>query len=63
MKVVMTVELVMDNNYYPMSDEEKMMYENEIFVGDGSLLMRSNEIGDVVGVVKSVTNIKFYDNI
>ena len=36
--------------------------ENEILVGDGNLILHSNEIGDVIGEIKKVTNVKWLNN-
>jgi hypothetical protein len=33
--------------------------ENEILVGDGTLLLHSNEIGDTIGEVKKVSNVQW----
>lgn len=43
------------------TEEEKLWFENEILVGDGSLLLHSNEIGDTIGEIKKVSNIKWID--
>ena len=59
MKVKMTITLLLDDQLYPNTEEVRLWLENEIFVGDGSLILHSNEIGDEVGVVKLCRNIQF----
>lgn len=59
MIVKMTIQIEMDEEYYGFSEEEKLWLENEILVGDGNLILHSNDIGDSVGVVKSVRSIQY----
>ena len=40
-------------------EEEKMWFENEVLIGDGTLMLHSNEIGDTVGIVKKVSNVQY----
>jgi hypothetical protein len=58
----LTIEITLDDNDYRYSDEEKLWMENEILVGDGNLILHSNEIGDVIGEIKKVTNVKWLNN-
>jgi len=53
----MTIELTVDDEIYGDSEEEKIWLENEILVGDGNLLLHSNEIGETIGSIKKVSNI------
>lgn len=58
-----TVEIKIDNDLFNISDEEeKAWMENEILVGNGSLLLHSNEIGDTVGEVNKVMKIEWLTN-
>jgi hypothetical protein len=60
MKIKLTIEVNVSDYFLDIdSDEQKEWVENEILVGDGSLLLHSNEIGDTVGEVVSVTNIQW----
>lgn len=60
MKIRVTIEIEVDENAFPLADEEeKLWFENEIMIGDGNLILHSNEIGDEVGVVKSVKNLQY----
>lgn len=60
MKIKVTLEIELEDGFMLIADEdEKMWFENEVMIGDGSLLLHSNEIGDSVGVVKKVTNLKY----
>ena len=52
-----TIEFELDDAVFGKSEEEILWLENEILVGDGSLLLHSNEIGDTVGEIKKVSNI------
>lgn len=57
MRLKLTIEVELDDASYGQSEEEKLWMENEILIGDGSLILHSNEIGDELGEVKKVTNI------
>ncbi len=58
MIIKLTIEIELEDSF-GLSDEEKIWAENTVFVGDGSLSLHSNEIGDTVGVVKSVKNLQY----
>ena len=60
MKVQITIEVDLYSDYN--SEEERIAAENAIFKGDGSLILFSNEIGETVGEVKKVTNIKWEED-
>ena len=55
----LTIEVELDEAYFFTDEEEVMWLENEILVGDGTLVLYSNEIGDTIGEVKKVSNIKY----
>jgi hypothetical protein len=55
----MTIEVKLENGMDLKEDEERIWAENEVLVGDGTLILHSNEIGDEVGVVKKVTNVRW----
>ena len=55
----LTIEVKLDDDVYGNSEDEKLWMENEILIGDGSLLLHSNEIGDTVGQIKKVTNVQW----
>ena len=61
MKVKMTITVELSEHLYgeKLDEDQKLWLENIIFVGDGSLVLHSNEIGDEVGVVKLCRNIQF----
>jgi hypothetical protein len=60
MKIKVMLEIELDEGWFSIADEEeKLWFENEVMVGDGSLILHSNEIGDHVGVVKSVKIIEY----
>ena len=61
MKLKMTIEIELEDQFNFTDEEEKMWFENEILIGDGSLILHSNEVGDIVGFVKKVTNLKYKD--
>lgn len=54
----LTLEVKIDDELYQI-EEEKIWLENEVLVGDGSLWLHSNEIGDIVGEVKKVSNVQW----
>ena len=53
----LTIEVKLDDEVCGNSEDEKLWMENEILVGDGTLLLHSNEIGDTIGEVKKVSNV------
>ena len=55
----LTIEVKLDDDVYGNSEEEKLWMENEILIGDGTLLLHSNEIGDTIGEVKKVSNVQW----
>lgn len=61
MKIRLTIEVKLDPCMELEDDEERMWGENEIFIGDGNLILYSNEIGESVGTVKKVTNLVWID--
>ena len=60
MKIKITIEVEVDGDAFNLShDEERIWFENEVLIGDGTLLLHNNDIGDTVGVVKKVSNIQY----
>ena len=59
MKIKLTIEVELEDGF-GMDEQEKLWLENEVLVGDGSLILHSNDIGDEVGVVKKVINVSYY---
>jgi hypothetical protein len=58
-RIKLTIEVDVEEHYNCLDEEEKLWLENEILVGDGNLFLHSNEVGDTVGVVKSVKSVKW----
>ena len=61
MKVRMMIEVELEEAMIPTDDEERVWTEREILIGNGTLLLHSNEIGDLVGVVTAVSNLSWVD--
>ncbi len=59
MKIRMSIEVELDDNVHNYDEEERLWYENEILLGNRSLLLHSNEIGDTVGEITSVKHIQW----
>lgn len=59
MKIKMTIEIELEDTFNFTGDEEKLWFENEVLIGDGTLMLHSNEIGDTIGVVKKVSNVQY----
>jgi hypothetical protein len=59
MKIKMTIEVEVEDTFNFTDEEEKMWFENEVLIGDGTLMLHSNEIGDTVGIVKKVSNVQY----
>lgn len=55
------IEFILDDSFGA-SDDEGMWLENEVLVGDGNLILHSNDLGDTVGIIKSVKNIQYLSN-
>jgi hypothetical protein len=54
----MTIEIELDDEVYGNLDKEERLWMNtQILVGDGNLSLHSNELGDLIGVVKKVTGL------
>lgn len=58
MRIKLTIEVEIEDSF-GMEEEEKLWFENEVLVGDGSLVLHSNDIGDTVGVIKAIKNLKY----
>ena len=59
MKIKLTIEVEIDTRVFGVTKDDKLWLENEILVGDGNLTLHSDEVGDTVGIVKSVKGLKF----
>ena len=59
MRIKMTIEIEVDEDIFGVTEEERLWMENEVLIGNGTLILHSNEIGDEVGIVKSVKNIQY----
>ena len=56
----MTIEVEVEDDLFSLKNEEERKWlENELLIGDGSLILHSNEIGDLVGIIKKVTNLQY----
>lgn len=55
----LTIELDLDENVYYNCEEEKLWMKNEILIGNKSLLLHSNEIGNTIGEIIKVSNIQW----
>lgn len=53
----MTIEVKLEKGMEFKDNEERIWAENEVLIGNGTLILHSNEIGDEVGVIKKVTNV------
>jgi hypothetical protein len=61
MRVKCTIEFELDESFGIVEDD-LLWLENEVLVGDGNLILHSNDVGDSVGVVKLVRNIQYITN-
>ena len=52
MKFLLTLELDIDEKVYGTDQDEVAWLRNDILLGNGGLILHSNEIGDEVGLVK-----------
>lgn len=59
MKIKLTIEVEVEDTFLFNEEDEKLWFENEVLIGDGSLLLHSNEIGDSIGRIKKVTQLKY----
>jgi len=60
MKIKLTIEV--DYSKDDIDDDHKHFLENEIFIGNGNLILHSNTLGDEVGKITLVENIQFLNN-
>jgi len=56
MKVVMEIELELDDNFFGSEPDEIEWLKDEIVVA-GRLVVHSNEIGDHLGEITKITNL------
>ena len=61
MIIRMTIDVKIEES--TMDEDEKIWMENEILLGNGSLILHSNEIGDELGEIKKVRNIQWIESI
>jgi len=59
MKITMTIEVDIESSFNFKHDDERMWFENKVLIGNGTLILHSNEVGDTVGIVKKVSNVKY----
>lgn len=59
MRIKITIEVELEQELDVVSEDGKLWFENEVLIGNGSLLLHSNEVGDTIGTVKSVKNIQW----
>jgi hypothetical protein len=59
MRIRLTIEVEVEDVFSFNEEDEKLWFENEVLIGDGSLMLHSNEIGDCVGTIKKVKNLQY----
>ena len=59
MKIKITLEIELDDEVWGTDEDSKLWLENEILIPNYNLFLHSNEIGDVVGSIKKVSNIQY----
>ena len=59
-KIKLSIEVELDDNF-TLDDDEKTWLAYSVLSNDGTLSLYSTEIGDTLGVVTKVKNIKFID--
>ncbi len=60
MRIKVTLEIELEDHIFNHTEEgERLWFENEVMVGDGTLILHSNDIGDTVGIVKKVKNLVY----
>jgi len=58
MTIRCTIEFELEDSF-GLDEDELLWLENEILVGNRELILHSNEVGDTVGIIKSVKNIQY----
>jgi len=59
MKIKLTIEVELLENFIDETEDGKLWLENEVLVGNGDLILHSNDIGDTVAIVKKVSNVQY----
>ncbi len=59
MKIKLTIEIELEENFIEGTEEQKLWLENEVLIGNGDLILHSNDIGDTVAIVKKVSNLQY----
>ena len=63
MKIRMTIEVELNVGMEMRDDLERKWAEEDILIGDGNLMLHSNEIGIEVGIVTDVTDIEWIPDV
>jgi hypothetical protein len=61
MKIKLTIEVELESHMIPDCLEEKTFFDEEIYIGDKSLSLFSNEIGDTIGYITNVDSLEYID--
>lgn len=59
MKIIVTMEINIRDCFCLEDEDGKSWFENNILNGDSTLYLHSSKIGDTVGIIKKVENIKY----
>lgn len=62
MKIKLTIEVEVEDDFNLADEKEIIWFENEVLKSDGTLILHSNEIGDTVGVVNKISNVRYFCN-
>jgi len=55
----MTIEVELGDAFTFLHEEEFTWFQNEVLVGNGTLVLHSDEIGDIIGIIKKVSNVRY----
>lgn len=55
----LTIEVNIDDEAHGTSEEERLWLEENVLLGNGTLFLHSNEIGDTIGEVTKVSDVQW----
>ena len=61
MKIKLTIEVDLEGIIDVNDEDQKIWLEDTILVGDGTLKLHSEDIGDTIGTIKKVSNLQYLE--
>lgn len=59
MRIKATIEFELEDTF-GIQEDDLIWLETEVLIADDNLILHSNDIGDTVGVIKKISNIRYF---